>query len=295
MPSVAAWLLARPQNAVLALALSMLVPFLPIISGAILVLLALRQELQKVLVTIALAGLVLVVVILMSGSSALLAVIDVATFWLPILALARIMRATRSLTLTLQLSVIIVLAGMCVFFAVSGDSVAFWQEVIASNPVLQSLQLTTWQTTLEVSDKQFAGIMTTLFATGIWFSLVAVIMLGYWLYQQLPKKTGEFGRFCDLNFGRVIALLLAISSIAGFAFDVIWIESIAILIFAVFWLQGLAMVHWLHASGFLPAVVLVAAYSLTMVLSQYLFPALAILGYTDAWFRFRHRVTKQLK
>jgi hypothetical protein len=295
MPSVAAWLLARPQNAVLALALTMLVPFLPIISGAILVLLALQQELQRVLVTVALAGLVLVFVILVSGSSPLLALIDVATFWLPILALARIMRATRSLTLTLQLAVIIVMAGMCAFFALNGDPVAFWQEVIASNPVLQSLQLTTWQTALEVSDKQFAGVMTTLFATGIWFSLVGVIMLGYWLYQQLPGKTGEFGRFCDLNFGRVIALLLAISSIVGFAFDVIWIESIAILIFAVFWLQGLAMVHWLHASGFLPAVVLVAAYALTMVLSQYLFPALAILGYTDAWFRFRHRVTKQLK
>lgn len=295
MPSVAAWLLARPQNAVLALALTMLVPFLPIISGAILVLLALQQELQKVLVTVALAGLVLVFVILVSGSSPLLALIDVATFWLPILALARIMRATRSLTLTLQLAVIIVMAGMCAFFVLSGDPVAFWQELIASNPVLQSLQLTTWQTALEVSDKQFAGVMTTLFATGIWFSLVGVIMLGYWLFQQLPEKTGVFGRFCDLNFGRVIALLLAVSSIAGFAFDIVWIESIAILIFAVFWLQGLAMVHWLHASGFLPAVVLVAAYALTMVLSQYLFPALAILGYTDAWFRFRHRVTKQLK
>ena len=295
MPSVAAWLLARPQNAVFALALTMLVPFLPIVSGAILVLLALHQELNKVLVTAAVAGLVLVAVILVSGSSPLLALMDVATFWLPILALSRIMRATQSLTLTLQLSVIVVIAGICAFFAFSSDPVAFWQQVIASNPVLQSLQLPDWQKALEVSDKQFAGVMTTLFATGIWFSLVSVVMLGYWLYQQQPGKPGEFGRFCDLNFGRVIALLLAITSIAGFALDVIWIESIAILIFAVFWLQGLAMMHWLHASGLLPAVVVVAAYALTLVLSQYLFPALAILGYTDAWFQFRHRVTKQLK
>ena len=293
MPSVAAWLLARPQNAVFALAICMLMPGLATIGGAILILLGVQQELRKVLLTTALAGLVLFVVTLATGSSALLMLIGVVTFWLPILVLARIMRATKSLTLTLQVSVLLALFGCCAFFALSNDPVAFWQDVIKANPVLQSLQLPEWQKALDASDRQFAGLMTTLFAIGFWFGLACVVLLGYWLYQQMPGKSAEFGRFCDLNFGRVLALLLAVSSIAGFALNVIWIQSIALLLFAVFWLQGAAMVHWLQAGGFVPVAVVLAAYALTLVLFQYLFPALAVLGYTDAWFRYRHRVTKQ--
>ena len=293
MPSVAAWLLARPLNAGLALAMTMLMPGLATISGAILVLLVVQQDFRRVLLTTALAGFVLLVVSVASGSSPVLVLVGIATFWLPILLLARVLRGTRSLTLALQTSVIVAIVGTCAFFVLSSDPVAFWQGVIGSNPVLQSLPLPEWQTTLDISPIQFAGVMTTLFAIGFWFGLACVILLGYWLFQQVPGNSAEFGRFCDLNFGYVIALLLAVTSAAGFALDVIWIQSIAVLIFAVFWLQGAAMVHWLHASGFVPVAVVIAAYALTLVLFEYLFPALAVLGYTDAWFRYRNRVTKQ--
>lgn len=295
MPSVAAWLLARPQNAVFALALTMVMPGLATLSGAILVLLVVQQELREVLLRVALALLVLVAVAFVSGPSPVMTLIGAATFWLPILALARIMRVTKSLTLTLQTSVIVVLMGVCAFFAWTNDSAEFWQKLITSSPVLQSLQLDSWKAALALSDEQFAGVLSTLFAIGFWFGLVCVVMLGYWLYQQLPGKTAEFGRFCDLNFGRVIALLLAVTSIAGFALSIIWIQSIAVVVFAVFWLQGVALVHWLHASGYVPVLVVFAAYALTIVLPEYVLTALAVLGYTDAWFRYRDRVTQRLK
>lgn len=293
MPSVAAWLLARPLNAVFALAFTMLMPGLATVSGAILFFLVVQLDLKKALVPLALAGLLLVIIATLSGSLPVQVIIATASFWLPIAVLATVMRSTRSLTLTLQLSVIMILVGTGAFFAFMSDPVVFWQEMIASNPVMQTLQLSEWKAALGVSEEQFAGVMTTMFAIGFWFGVVIVVMLGYRLYQAQPGKTAEFGRFCDLNFGRVIALLLAITSIAGFAFGVIWIESIAFVVFAVFWLQGLAMVHWLHSSGFVPVFVVLAAYVLTIVLGQYVFPALAVLGYTDAWFRYRNRVVKQ--
>jgi hypothetical protein len=293
MPSVAAWLLARPLNAVFALAFTMLMPGLATVSGAILFFLVVQLDLKKALVPLALAGLLLVIIATLSGSLPVQVIIATASFWLPIALLATVMRSTRSLTLTLQLSVIMILVGTGAFFAFMSDPVVFWQEMIASNPVMQTLQLSEWKAALGVSEEQFAGVMTTMFAIGFWFGVVIVVMLGYRLYQAQPGKTAEFGQFCDLNFGRVIALLLAITSIAGFAFGVIWIESIAFVVFAVFWLQGLAMVHWLHSSGFVPVFVVLAAYVLTIVLGQYVFPALAVLGYTDAWFRYRNRVVKQ--
>lgn len=271
----------------------MLVPGMSTISGAILVLLVLQQDLNRVLLTATLAGLALVVLATISGSTPLAAVAVVAIFWVPILLISRLMRVTKSLTLALQTSVVLVVAGICVFFAFVNDPVNFWQEVIDANPLLQSLQLQEWKTALGATEVQFAGVMSTLFAMVFWFGLIAVLMLGYWLYQQVPGKSADFGRFCDLNFGRVIALLLAISSVVSLTFNVIWLQSIAVVVFAVFWLQGVAMVHWLHASGFVPVFVVFSAYALTIFAGPYLFPALAVLGYTDAWFQYRRRVTKQ--
>ena len=100
MPSVAAWLVARPQNAVFALAITMLMPGLATVSGAILVLLVIQQDMQKAIFAAGFASLVLVVVAFLSGSSPILVLIGVASFWLPILVLAGVMRSTRSLTLT---------------------------------------------------------------------------------------------------------------------------------------------------------------------------------------------------
>lgn len=293
MQSVAAWLVARPQNAVFALAITMLLPGLATLSGAILVLLVLQQDLRGAIVAMAFASLVVVVVAFVSGSSPLLTSIGLAFFWLPILVLAAIMRSTRSLALTLQLSVIVVLAGICAFFALINDPVGFWQATIESTPILQGLQLQEWKNAVGANAEQFAGMMTTMFAIGFWFGLVIVVLLGYWVYQQLPNKTAEFGRFCDLNFGRVIAFLLVVTSVVGFAINAIWIQSIAFVMFAVFWLQGAAMVHWLHSSGFVPVIAVFAVYALTIVLLEYMFPALAVLGYTDAWFRYRRRARKQ--
>jgi len=298
MPSLAAWLVARPLNAVFALAITMLMPGLATVSGAVLVLLVIQQDVQKAMFAAGFAGLILVVVAFLSGSSPILVLIGVATFWLPILALAGVMRSTRSLTLTLQLSVIVVLVGIGTFFALTDDPAGFWQEVIAATPTLRGMQLAELRAAVGASAEQFAGIMTTLFAIGFWFGLVMVVTLGYWLFQQLPNKTAEFGRFCDLNFGRVVALLLAVTSVIGFAVNAIWIQSIAFVLFAVFWLQGAALVHWLRASGFVPVIAVFAVYiltilSLVIVNLQYMIPLLAVLGYTDAWFRYRDRVTKQ--
>jgi hypothetical protein len=293
MPSVAAWLLARPQNAVFALAITMLLPILPTIGGAILMLVALQQDLRRAIVVAAAAGAALVVVALVSGASLLQALIQLGSLWIPTLGLAAAMRTTRSLILTMQLSVIVVLVGTCLFFVLTSDPVGFWQQVIAAEPVLQALQLQEWQSAVGATDEQFAGVMTTMFAIGFWFGLIGVLLLGYWLYLQVPGNTPRFGLFSDLNFGRVIASLLAVTSVIGFAVDAVWIQSIAFLLFAVFWLQGVAMVHWLHRKGHIPLFAVSAAYILTLFVAQYAGTALAVLGYTDAWFQYRNRVTKQ--
>ncbi len=82
-------------------------------------------------------------------------------------------------------------------------------------------------------------------------------------------------------------------SLLAFATGVAWLQSLAVVLLGVFWLQGLAVVHWMHVDGELPLFVVIAVYVLLPFLHVFLIMALAVVGYTDAWFRFRRRaVTK---
>jgi hypothetical protein len=108
-----------------------------------------------------------------------------------------------------------------------------------------------------------------------------------------PGESDDYGRFSDLNFGRVIALIMALLSLLAFVSGAAWLQSVAFVVFAVFCLQGLAVVHWLHSVGKLPLLVVIMTYVLMPFLHVFLIMALAVLGYMDAWFTFRRRVAKQ--
>ena len=56
MQPLAAWLVARPQNAVIALAVTLALPFLHLFSGIFMVLLVLRQGWRPAVVEGAIAG-----------------------------------------------------------------------------------------------------------------------------------------------------------------------------------------------------------------------------------------------
>ena len=108
MPSVAAWLLARPQNAIFALVLAMLMPGLAMVSGSILLLMVLQLDARRASLTAVAAATVLLAIELVAsafgrGGSALQLAIQVALLWLPLVALAIVIRKNGSLTLTLQL------------------------------------------------------------------------------------------------------------------------------------------------------------------------------------------------
>ncbi|MGB5258584.1 MAG: DUF2232 domain-containing protein, partial [Woeseiaceae bacterium] len=125
-----------------------------------------------------------------------------------------------------------------------------------------------------------------------WMLYTVGLLLGYALYRRLPGETGEFGRFRDLNLGRVIAVVMALTSLLAFVVDAAWLQNLAFMLFVVFWIQGLSIVHWMHAQGTLPLAAVIAVYALLPFLQVLLMTALAVLGYTDAWFSFRRRMKK---
>jgi len=286
--AVAAWLVARPLNAVLALAATLSLSYLSFVSGVVLVLLVLHKGPRRASIDVLIAGGLLVAVGLAAQVSPVTVLAGAAAMWLPAMLLSVILATTRSLTLTAQLSVIIAVAAMIGFFIVVDDPVGFWREILMKFVEFwRELGLKENADLLESQLDAVAEQMTMVAVLTVWAAHIINCVLGYLLYRQLPGETSDFGRFRDLNLGRVIAINMALASVVALLSGAIWLQNIAFVMFLVFWLQGLAIVHWLYGEGYLPVFGVVAVYVSMPFLNVFLLMGLAAIGYIDTWFRLR--------
>jgi hypothetical protein len=285
--AIARWLVARPHNAVLGLVVTLLLPAPQLVSGAIMVLLVLAQGARFAVIGAFVASAILAVTSMILGGSLASVVVLVAGTWVPVMLLALLLVTMRSLTLTLQVSVIAAVAAMLLFQVAVPDPAAFWQpylDMVGEAIKEAGLQLDTELLTAEV--------MTVSAVLVFWMLYTGALLIGYWLYRGLPRETVDFGRFRDLNFGRVIALTMAVVSVLAFVIGAAWLSNVAFIVFVMFMMQGLALVHWLHGEGILPIFAVVSVYLLMPFLQVLLVIVLAMIGYTDAWIGIRRRLKK---
>lgn len=287
MQAIAKWLVARPHNAVLGLAVTLLLPAPQLTSGAIMVLLILVQGIRLAVIEAIVAAPVLAVAFVLFGGTLASVIVLMAVTWVPVTLLAVSLVTMRSLTLTLQMTVIVAVAALLVFQIAVPDPTAFWQpylDIMAAVIRENGLQLDTELLT--------ADVMTISAVLVFWMLYTVALLIGYWLYQQLPGEVHDFGRFRDLNFGRVIAFTMLLASLLALVIDATWLQNVAFVTFVMFMMQGLAIIHWLHGEGILPVAALVAVYVLLPFLQVLLVMVLALIGYADAWFGFRRRMIK---
>ena len=289
MRAVAKWLVARPLNGVLVLAATSS-PYLGFLSAALVVLLVLHDGGRVAALKAAGAGILLGLIGAVVGTPPSVVLAVAVVYWLPAALLATLLAVTRSLTLTLQVSVLLAVLGMLVFFGIVGDPVAFWQaELGAAAEVWRSMGAVELADSLAEGQALLAAQMTMFIVTLLWTIYAATLVLGYKLFRQLPGEPDRFGRYRDLDFGRVLALIMALCSIIALVTGAAWLQNIAFVMFAVFWLQGLAIVHWLHGAEILPGFAVAMVYVLMLPLSAVVVIGLAVLGYIDAWFDLRRR------
>ena len=190
------------------------------------------------------------------------------------------LKKTTSLSL-----VVVVLIG---FYLLVNDPIAFWRNILTTIvEVWRELGLNDNADLLEGQLDSVAEQMTMVAVLTSWAVHSGNCVLGYLLYRQLPGETAKYGRFRDLNYGRVIAITMALASVVALLSTAAWLQNIALFMFLVFWLQGLAIVHWMYGEGYLPAFGLIAIYVLMPILNIILLMGLAVLGYVDTWFRLR--------
>ncbi len=291
MRPIASWLVARPWNAVLGLAGSLLLPFAAhIVSGIVMALLVFKHGAAFAAMQAAIAAALLSVIALLVTAPVSPVLTNALATWLPVVVLVVLVRGWRSLTLTLQVGAIVALAVTLAFYAALGDPTAFWTDVlVAFSESLREIGLDRHAQVISEQHAVIAPQMTVLAVLFTWSFYAIVLLLGYALYRTLPEVSDAFGRFRDLNFGRVLALTMAVASLIALVTGAVWLQDFAFVAFAVFWLQGLAIVHWLYAHKRLPLFLVLLVYALIPLLNALMVMALAVVGYIDAWFEFRSR------
>jgi hypothetical protein len=289
---IAVWLVARPERAVFLVIATFLLPKTQLLGSAVLVLLVLSRGLTRGMVIAGLSFAAILVLTLIKQVPVSQLIEVAATIWLPGMVLAVLLQRIRSLTLLLQTTVLLAMVLIAGVYIVLGDPAAYWREVLEQFAAMWRDAGLQNEAEIFVQLQPFAPQLTGIFVSVAWLLYVAAFLAGYAAYISLPDQSDRFGRFSDLNFGRVLALLLALNSIVAMFSPAVWLQNVAFVLFAIFWLQGLALLHWLRRIGRLPGVALAGVYVLTILLGPVLVPAVGVIGYTDAWFSFRPRIAK---
>ena len=288
MNAVAEWLVARPLNAIVGLAAAQSLPMVGFLSGAILVYLVLQQGIRLALLEAAIAGALVVGLALATGLALEPKVAALASVWVPALIMSLLLGWCRSLTLALQVTVIIMVVSVLMFLAIAGNPVDYWTTFLTALVDAWREAGLNEQADLVAGQVEALAEHMTVWVAFISYGFAAVmLLLGYALYRRGPGEVRDYGRFCDLNLGRVLAGVMAVTSVVAFLTQQAWLQSVAFVMFAVFSLQGVAIMHWLHAQGRIPVFLLVLMYGTMVVLSPIMVTAMAVLGYIDAWFNLR--------
>jgi hypothetical protein len=268
----------------------MLLPLAPVLSGLVMAHLVFANGVRIAAVQAVVAGVALAIVAVLLKASVAQIVASAVAWWLPVTVIAALARQWRSITLALQVSVIVALVVTTGFFVVLGDPADYWNDVITrSIEMAREAGLNEQADLLSDSQGVVVSQMTMLFVATAWTFYAMVALFGYSLFQALPGRAGVYGRFRDLNFGRVLATIMALASVGAVIVGSTWLQNLGFVGFTVFWFQGLAILHWLHASGRLPYFVVVMVYAALPFLNLLLVVSLAVVGYMDAWFDIRAR------
>lgn len=288
MQAIAKWLVARPQNAVPVLGITLLIPILQPISGIIIVLLVLTHGVAGAFRQAILAAAFFAVALMLSGMPWQNVIMIITLTWVPLFVLGWAMLATKSFTLALQASVIVAVAAGVATGVLIDDAVAFWQPVIDAwltivGPAVGDAEA--------FNSPEFAENLGAVFVATAWFIYTLMFLVGYRLYSKMKDEVDEFGRIRDLNFGRVLASSLVLMIVLSAATGSLLFDLAAIVLFATFLLQGWTLMYWTFAERKWPTGAFFAVSVLSVIIG-YLSALLMMVGYLDAWFDIRRRLKK---
>ncbi len=286
MAGLAEWLSERRFARIALMALLFPMPLLAVVSAALVVLATITQGWRSAVQDCAGALLILVALTALAGGFWFEIGIGAALTWMVAILLGHL-RRTGSLTLALQVAVLLGVAGAVTFTLWSHDPQAFWEQV------LRDLAQRARSAGIEVGPADLvpgaAQVMTGMMSASAVASSLAGLFLGCWW------ATGSGGRgfeteFQDLRMGRVIGVLAGVLGALLLTGLRPAVDDLLLVLGTGFVVQGLAVIHWHGARRAWPR-----PWPLALYLPLALLPALAaaemlllaLLGLADNGYSLR--------
>ena len=271
--------------------LSLLFPLTGMLSSATLALATLRQGPVEGLLVGLFAGLASGLFAFAALGSPLPAVGFALALWLPVWALAVMLRNSGSPALTVTMAGLMGLAILIGLRVGVADPAAYWAELL--EPVRKGLIEGGILTDAEGQALivEVARWMTGAFAATFYFQALLGLFLGRW-WQSLLYNPGGFGaEFRDLRLGKGLGVLgLALMATILVMGENQWAADLLILITPLFLLQGLALIHWLVKAMQANRGWLIGLYALFLLALPHAQVLTAGLGLADIWVNVRAKV-----
>jgi hypothetical protein len=302
MRALVRYILSGPMQAVVVVygfaILSLPFPFLVICSGAALALVAMQVGLSQSIKVMLISG-----ILFSLTTYFLIERVSIVPLyaWLAVILMATVYRNTRSLSLSLQLlmllGVISVLLIAVVFPDLKNQWLNFMQsafKTIEKDPALQGV----WQSanlSPEKLDKYLpfiASIMTGLLASLLMLSTAITIFLGRW-WQGFQENIRSFREeFIAIRLGKVLAIFAIVLIIAALVLNYAVLWQLALVCLSIFSIQGMAIVHAFIVQFSNSTIGFVLVYGLLFVAAPQMIVALSALGVIDTFFNFRNQFVK---
>ena len=211
--------------------------------------------------------------------------------WLPAILLALVYVKSSSTTLTIQVLSLMTIGALLIFYLLVKNPELFWNQIlINTKDILLESGLNNEAMIIQDQMNLISGQIVAMIGVMVWSLYSFLVTLGVNISQSNDTNAKNNGSFINLNLGKSIASIAAISSLCLFVFDYLWIENLAYMSLLFFWLQGLSIIHWLRANNIISRFILIFLYILFPILNIFIVMLLAVVGYTDAWFNFRSKI-----
>ncbi|RTZ80905.1 MAG: DUF2232 domain-containing protein [Gammaproteobacteria bacterium] len=288
MKALATFIMKGRTQAVMAasvfMVLALLITPLGIFSAAVIGLVTLRHGLREGLLGMAALG------FLLFGQPLALATTG-ALLWLPLMALAEVLRVTRSLRLVVEISVILGLLMIASQYLFMDDVVGFWKGMLSE----YSAQIMDPSVITEAERNTMVEKIAPWMAGGLaaaWFLQLTLALFLARSWQAVLYHPGGFAQeFRELRLGYWLLILVPVLLLSGMLSEKPgFLAQGALVGMAAFFLQGVAVVHGLVARLKAGSGWLIGFYLLLVIGMPASFTLVSAAGFADGLVNFRARV-----
>ncbi len=271
--------------------LSLFIPLISVISGAIIGLVILTQGLRPGawVIFVSVVGITLVSYLI--TRSPVLGVTIGLVQWLPMVIMAELLRRTASLSFTVLAGAGLALLVVLVQFVLWPDSEQIWLQYLSQVFAGMEQQDAATQQQLESVLRNMVHWMTVLVVAVMYSTYVATLMVSRWFQARLVDSDAHRSEFYSISLGKSAAGLAIMVIAVSLLLQQDMLIALAMVMVAAFIFQGLAIAHmWSRQRN--AKVWLFVLYAMMLFVPQTV-ALVALLGIVDNWVDFRARLRSQ--